>query len=114
MHDAARSLKQRGARVFLTAPGSLPVGVNDGGVCPNCGGVGTLYIEYITGGPYDNPPAHKPGIDADGKRNGPSVHPAWFPTEQKWYSMTMNGYPCVVCMGATQTAQFEQERELAL
>lgn len=114
MYDAAQATKRRGGRVFITVPGALPVGYEDSGVCGNCGGVGTLYLEYITGGPYDRPPAHQSGTDNDGKRVGPSVHPSWFSDEGKWYAMTMNPFPCVVCQGAMQTAQFEQAMELAL
>ncbi len=114
MIDAAQSLRRQGGRVYITVPGALPAGFDDSGVCHNCGGVGTLYLEYITGGPYDTPPAHKPGTDNDGKRIGPSVHPSWFVEEGKWYSLTMNPFHCVVCQGGTQTAQFEQAAELAL
>lgn len=114
MYDAAQATKRNGGRVYITVPGALPAGYEDSGICPNCGGVGTLYLEYIVGGPYDNPPAHRPGTDNDGKRIGPSVHPSWFAEEGKWYALTMNPYPCVVCGGGMQTAAFEQVMELAL
>lgn len=78
---------------------------------PFCG-VGTLYLEYVTGGPYDTVPVHRTGTDEDGKRTGPNEHPAWH--GGKWYRMTMTGYPCVVCGGGKMTEQFRQPAEIAL
>lgn len=112
MYQAATALKQRGAKVFLTSPGALPDGYQDNGLCPNCGGVGTLYLEYVTGGPFDTVPNHRTGTDDNGKKIGPNEHPAWH--DGKWYRMTMTGFPCVVCQGGTQAARFEQPAEIAL
>lgn len=86
---AAQKLRQR---YMIIGPEEKPL---DG--CPNCQGLGNLWIRFICGGPYKSPPALQKGETSTWLRDG-------------WYRVLSKFYPCPVCSDPAGRIPFLFER----
>ena len=73
-------------------------------ICRNCGGIGEIIIETITGGPKTSP-----------MRVDPTSGETTTYIDEKWYKRKLECYLCVVCNGVGKSAvKQEQVKELHL
>ena len=86
MYEDAKASKRSGLRVLMVTPGDVDADDVERIRCANCNGVGTLALQTLIGGPYDDPPAANPENNVHiGVHNG------------KWYRMTLKTYSCPLC-----------------
>lgn len=93
-YDAEKA-KRSGRRVIFVTAGESETTrfAGAGDDCENCSGFGTMGLEVIVAGPFQNAPQGKTGT-AD---EAPVVHfrPAWH--NGAWWQVVRSMYPCPVC-----------------
>jgi hypothetical protein len=72
-------------------------------ICRNCGGIGEIIIEVITGGPQMSP-----------MRVEPNSGETTTCIDEQWYKRKLSCYPCVVCNETGRRPHDYEVREMQL